>query len=163
METGVSRLKARASGKREVSHFGVGVERGREELKKVGFHDGYPESASNGRRWTMSKVRVYELAKEVGVDNKEVIAHAQKLGVTVDGHLTSSTTHSKHHSSVFSSQSSGGDVVQKRIRSTVIRRRSRTSAGERDSRSGPRGCSACTGNPRGASSAVEEEALRRNR
>jgi len=34
----------------------------------------------------MSKTRVYELAKELGIDNRELIARLEKLGIAVKSH-----------------------------------------------------------------------------
>ena len=35
----------------------------------------------------MNKIRVYELAQQLGVDNKEIIARLQAVGVTVKNHM----------------------------------------------------------------------------
>ncbi|MBP9650682.1 MAG: translation initiation factor IF-2 N-terminal domain-containing protein, partial [Syntrophaceae bacterium] len=34
----------------------------------------------------MSKKRVHELAKELGLENKDLIAHLERLGITVKSH-----------------------------------------------------------------------------
>ena len=37
----------------------------------------------------LSKIKIYEIAKEFEVDNKEVINIAKKLGINVASHLSS--------------------------------------------------------------------------
>jgi translation initiation factor IF-2 len=37
----------------------------------------------------MSKIRVYELAKELGIDNKDLITRLEKLGIAVNAHSSS--------------------------------------------------------------------------
>ena len=37
----------------------------------------------------MPKKRVYELAKELGLENKDLIAHLERIGVTVKSHSSS--------------------------------------------------------------------------
>ncbi len=79
----------------------------------------------------MSKVRIYELAKEVGVESKSVIVQAEKLGITVEDHLTLLEDSAVASLREFFKSGGSGDVVQTRVRSTVIRRRrTRVSAKE---------------------------------
>ena len=37
----------------------------------------------------MSKVKIYEIAKELNIDNKEIIKIAKKLGIEAKSHLSS--------------------------------------------------------------------------
>ena len=37
----------------------------------------------------MAKKRVHELAKELGLENKDLIAHLEKIGITVKSHSSS--------------------------------------------------------------------------
>jgi translation initiation factor IF-2 len=71
----------------------------------------------------MSKTRVYELAKEFGIENKEFIAKLKTLGIAVKSH--SSTLEDNEVERVRLEFASKGDkeVVEKRVKSTVIRRR----------------------------------------
>ena len=71
----------------------------------------------------MSKKRVYELAKELGIENKELIARLDKLGISVKSH--SSTLEDSDVERVQRNMLSTEphETVEKRIRSTVIRRR----------------------------------------
>ena len=71
----------------------------------------------------MSKVRVYELAKEFGIENKEFIAKLKTLGIAVKSH--SSTLEDSEVERVRREFASKGEkeVVEKRVKSTVIRRR----------------------------------------
>jgi translation initiation factor IF-2 len=71
----------------------------------------------------MSKKRVYELAKELGVENKDLIARLEKLGISVKSH--SSTLEEADVGRVQRDMLSSEphELVEKRIKSTVIRRR----------------------------------------
>ena len=71
----------------------------------------------------MSKVRVYELAKEFGIENKEFIARLKTLGIAVKSH--SSTLEDSEVERVRREFATKGEkeVVEKRVKSTVIRRR----------------------------------------
>ncbi len=71
----------------------------------------------------MSKKRVYELAKELGVENKELIARLEKMGITVKTH--SSTLEDAEVERVKREYLAAEphEVVEKRVKATVIRRR----------------------------------------
>ncbi len=71
----------------------------------------------------MSKKRVYELAKELGLENKELIARLEKIGIAVRSH--SSTLEDADLERIQSELLSPEprEVVEQRIKSTVIRRR----------------------------------------
>src|SRR5512137_1907560 len=71
----------------------------------------------------MSKTRVYELAKEFGIENKEFIAKLKTLGIAVKSH--SSTLEDSEVERVRREFTAKGEkeVVEKRVKSTVIRRR----------------------------------------
>jgi translation initiation factor IF-2 len=71
----------------------------------------------------MSKTRVYELAKEFGMESKEFIARLKSLGITVKSH--SSTLEDKEVQRVREEFTAPGakEIVEQRIKSTVIRRR----------------------------------------
>ena len=71
----------------------------------------------------MSKKRVYELARELGIENKDLIARLEKLGITVKSH--SSTLEDADVGRVQRDMLAGEphELVEKRIKSTVIRRR----------------------------------------
>ena len=71
----------------------------------------------------MTKKRVYELAKELGLENKELIARLEKIGIAVKSH--SSTLEDSDLERIQSELLSPEprEVVEQRIKSTVIRRR----------------------------------------
>jgi translation initiation factor IF-2 len=71
----------------------------------------------------MSKKRVYELAKELGIENKEMIARLEKLGISVKSH--SSALEDAEVERIHREFSVGipQEIEEKRIKSTVIRRR----------------------------------------
>lgn len=71
----------------------------------------------------MSKMRVYELAKELGVENKDLITRLEKMGISVKSH--SSTLEESEVERVKRDYSAAEphEMVEKRVKSTVIRRR----------------------------------------
>ena len=71
----------------------------------------------------MPKKRVYELARELGLDNREIISRLERLGVAVKSH--SSTIEDSDVQRIKGELLSGEplEMVEKRIKSTVIRRR----------------------------------------
>lgn len=73
----------------------------------------------------MSKVRVYELAKEVGLDNKELISKLQSLGVEVRNHMSSVEAPDADRLKRSLSREASGGLVEERIRPTVVRRKRR--------------------------------------
>ncbi|OPL12412.1 MAG: translation initiation factor IF-2 [delta proteobacterium MLS_D] len=72
----------------------------------------------------MPKTRVYELARELAVDTKELIARLEKMGIAVKSH--SSTLEEDDAARVRREFSLGepDKVEEKRVKPTVIRRRS---------------------------------------
>ncbi|MDO9558887.1 MAG: translation initiation factor IF-2 [Syntrophales bacterium] len=71
----------------------------------------------------MSKKRVYELAKELGIENKELIARLEKLGITVKSHSSSLEDSDVERLKRDIHAAEPHEVEEKRIKSTVIRRR----------------------------------------
>ena len=71
----------------------------------------------------MPKKRVHELAKELNLENKELIAHLEKIGITVKSHSSSLEDDEveKIKDELLASESR--QIVEERIKSTVIRRR----------------------------------------
>ncbi len=71
----------------------------------------------------MSKKRVYELAKELGIDSKELISRLEKFGIAVKSH--SSTLEDEDVEKIQKELISGEphEMVEQRIKSTIIRRR----------------------------------------
>ncbi|MFH1080707.1 MAG: translation initiation factor IF-2 [Pseudomonadota bacterium] len=71
----------------------------------------------------MSKKRVYELAKELGVESKELISRLEKLGITVKSHSSSLEDSDVERLKRDLHAAEPHEVEEKRIKSTVIRRR----------------------------------------
>ncbi|MDI6725665.1 MAG: translation initiation factor IF-2 N-terminal domain-containing protein, partial [Smithellaceae bacterium] len=71
----------------------------------------------------MSKKRVYELAKELGIDNKEIITRMEKLGIAVKSHSSSLEDAEVERIERELRVKEPQEVVEQRIKSTVIRRR----------------------------------------
>ncbi|MBN1474966.1 MAG: translation initiation factor IF-2 [Syntrophaceae bacterium] len=71
----------------------------------------------------MAKKRVHELAKELNLESKDLIARLEKMGITVKSH--SSTLEDANVEKIKESLLSGDSrqIVEERIKSTVIRRR----------------------------------------
>ncbi|HPD56619.1 MAG TPA: translation initiation factor IF-2 [Smithellaceae bacterium] len=71
----------------------------------------------------MAKKRVHELAKELNLENKDLIARLEKMGITVKSH--SSTLEDSEVEKIKEALLSGDSrkIVEERIKSTVIRRR----------------------------------------
>ena len=71
----------------------------------------------------MSKTRVYELAKELGVDNKDLIARLEKLGIAVkapSSSLEEGDVEMVRREFVLGEKNT---IVEERVKKTVIRRR----------------------------------------
>ncbi len=78
----------------------------------------------------MSKRRVYELAKELGIDSKDLISRLEKFGIAVKSH--SSTLEDADVEKIQKELLSGEphEMVEQRIKSTIIRRRAVRPAAE---------------------------------
>lgn len=71
----------------------------------------------------MTKKRVYELAKELGIDNKELISRLEKLGIAVKSPSSGLEDNDVEKIRMEFQLGEPREMVEQRIRSTVIRRR----------------------------------------
>ncbi len=71
----------------------------------------------------MPKKRVYELAKELGLENKDLITHLERIGITVKSHSSSLEDDEVERIKSELLAKEPKQVVEQRIKSTVIRRR----------------------------------------
>jgi len=71
----------------------------------------------------MSKKRVYELAKELGVENKDLIARLEKMGISVKTHSSTLEDSEVERVKREFQAPEPREVVEKRVKATVIRRR----------------------------------------
>jgi translation initiation factor IF-2 len=71
----------------------------------------------------MSKKRVYELAKELGIENKDLIVRLEKFGLTIKSHSSSLEDSDVERVKRDFYAAEPHEVEEKRIKSTVIRRR----------------------------------------
>ncbi len=71
----------------------------------------------------MSKKRVHELAKELGLENKDLIAHLERLGITVKSHASTLEDGEIERVKEDLQATSPRQIVEERIKTTVIRRR----------------------------------------
>ena len=71
----------------------------------------------------MSKKRVYELAKELGIENKDLISRLEKIGIVVKSHSSAleDSDVERIQREFFAGEPQ--EIEEKRIKSTVIRRR----------------------------------------
>ena len=72
----------------------------------------------------MSKKRVYELAKDLGLENRELISRLEKIGIAVKSHSSTLEDGDLERIQAELLAPEAREVVEKRIKSTVIRRRS---------------------------------------
>ena len=72
----------------------------------------------------MAKKRVNELAKELGLASKDLIAHLEKIGITVKSHASSLEDSEIERVKEDLQAKSPRQIVEERIKTTVIRRRS---------------------------------------
>ena len=78
----------------------------------------------------MAKKRVYELAKELGLENKELISRLEKIGIAVKSHSSTLEESDLERIQTELLAPEAKEVVEKRIKSTVIRRRAVRTAPE---------------------------------
>ena len=71
----------------------------------------------------MSKIRVYELAKELGIDNKDLITRLEKLGIAVKAHSSSLEDSDAERVRREFALGEKDAIVEERVKRTVIRRR----------------------------------------
>ena len=73
----------------------------------------------------MSKVRVYEIARQLGINNKELVALFQSLGFSeVRNHMSAVEADLVDRvRRKLERKEKGSDVVEERIRPTVVKRR----------------------------------------
>jgi len=71
----------------------------------------------------MTKKRVYELAKDLGLENKELISRLEKIGIAVKSHSSTLEDSDMERIQAELLSPEPREVVEKRIKSTVIRRR----------------------------------------
>ncbi|MDO9514635.1 MAG: translation initiation factor IF-2 [Syntrophales bacterium] len=71
----------------------------------------------------MSKIRVYELAKELGIENKDLITRLEKLGIAVKAHSSSLEDSDVERVRTEFALGEKDAIVEERVKKTVIRRR----------------------------------------
>ncbi len=78
----------------------------------------------------MSKKKVYELAKDLGLENKELISRLEKMGITGKSHASALEDGELERIQKELLARESKEIVEKRIKSTVIRRRAVPSAAD---------------------------------
>ncbi|MCD6497305.1 MAG: translation initiation factor IF-2 [Deltaproteobacteria bacterium] len=73
----------------------------------------------------MPKFRVYEIARQMGLSNKDLVAKIQSLGIQVKNHMSTLTSDEVQAIKAALERERQESTVEKRIGSTVIRRRSK--------------------------------------
>ena len=99
-----------------------------------------------------AEMRVYEIAREVGLPNKELIAKIRALGLEVNNHMSSLDPDAVARVRRSLERERVENTVTKRLSSTVLRRRSKTAT--EDITGAPAGTR--EGNGQGARQAARE-------
>jgi len=73
----------------------------------------------------MSKVRVYEVARELGMNNRELLGRIQSLGIQVRNHMSALEPAEVERVRRALDKDKAENTVETRIRKTVIRRRTK--------------------------------------
>ena len=73
----------------------------------------------------MSSVRVFELAREYGIDSKVLIDRISSIGINASDHLTALDSDTVDRVRELLRNSPSGGVVEERVTRTVVRRRAR--------------------------------------
>ncbi len=73
----------------------------------------------------MPKVRVYEIAKQIGIKNKELVSKIQQMGISISNHMSTLTSDEVAKVKMALQKERQANTVEKRLGSTVIRRRSK--------------------------------------
>src|SRR6476646_11035056 len=82
------------------------------------------EGGSRVSGGSMSKVRVYEVAKQLNLDPKAVVALFQAIGINdVRNHMSSVEPEAVEREKRHLEKQKTHDVVEERIRPTVVKRR----------------------------------------
>ena len=71
----------------------------------------------------MTKKRVHELAKELTIESKDLIAHLRSLGIEVKSHQSSLEDGDVERVKRLLRANEPHDLIEKRVKDTVIRRR----------------------------------------
>jgi translation initiation factor IF-2 len=72
----------------------------------------------------MNKTRVYEVARDLGLDNRELVSKLASLGIPVRNHMSSIDVADAERVKRAIEKEKQQNVVEERIRPTVVRRRS---------------------------------------
>jgi len=74
----------------------------------------------------MARVRVYEIARELGVQNKELVSRIRAMGVEVSNHMSTLDPDDVMRIKRALEKERQDSLEERRVKSTVIRRRSKT-------------------------------------
>ena len=91
-----------------------------------GYERRDPGSEPAGTAVAAAKVRVYELAKEIGMAPKDLVAKARTLGIEVANHMSNLAGADVDRVRRAIERERQESLVEERLSDTVIRRRSRT-------------------------------------
>ena len=99
---------------------------------------GQPEAAMGGQQAILDKVRLYEVAKDLGLTNKDLVERVRALGIEVKNHMSNLGTEDVARVKRSIDKERQSNLVEERLSSTVIRRRSRgESAGGQKAEAAP--------------------------
>jgi translation initiation factor IF-2 len=91
-----------------------------------GYERRDPGSEPAGTAVSAAKIRVYELAKEIGMAPKDLVAKARTLGIEVANHMSNLAGADVDRVRRAIERERQESLVEERLSDTVIRRRSRT-------------------------------------
>src|SRR5215468_11087176 len=77
---------------------------------------------------TVGKVRLYEVAKDLGLANKDLVAKVRALGIQVKNHMSNLDVEDVARVRRALDKERQANLVEERLSSTVIRRRSKGDA-----------------------------------
>jgi translation initiation factor IF-2 len=96
-----------------------------------------PEESNEGE--FMSKIRVYELARELNLTNKVLMDKLQNMGITVGSHMSSLDDEAVTRAKAAIFGKKARDVEDTRVKPTVIRRRRKAAEPEAEAKPEPMG------------------------
>ncbi len=87
--------------------------------------DGNAEGGQQEEGTRVGKVRVYEVARDVGLDNKALVSKIRSLGIEVKNHMSSLEMEDVQRVKRALEKERQENLVEERLSATVIRRRSK--------------------------------------
>src|SRR4051812_48407755 len=84
-----------------------------------------PGNISSGQSGSGGKVRIFQLAKELGVGNTELVKRIQSLGIDAKNHMSNLDSEDVQRVKRAYDKERHENLIEERLTSTVIRRRTK--------------------------------------